>query len=47
MDKRLEELSDKVRSGIPIDMTEAIEVIEYQSRKKSLLTRIKEWFRFL
>ena len=29
-DRRLEELSDKVRQGIPISMAEAIETIEYQ-----------------
>jgi len=29
-DKRLEELSDKVRRGTPILMSEAIEVVEYQ-----------------
>ncbi len=30
IDKRLEDLSEKVRRGIPIRMEEAIEVIEYQ-----------------
>ena len=40
-DKRLDELSDMVRRGIPIRMEEAIEVIEYQealrkNRKQSL-----------
>lgn len=40
IDKRLEELSDKVRRGIPIRMEEAIEVIEYQEtlRKNKKLT---------
>ena len=33
-DKRLEELSDKVRRGIPIGMGEAMEVIEYQEQLK-------------
>ena len=29
-DKRLEDLSDKVRMGTPISMSEALDVIEYQ-----------------
>jgi hypothetical protein len=29
-DKRLEDLSDKVRMGTPVSMSEALEVIEYQ-----------------
>ena len=29
-DKRLEDLSDKIRRGTPVSMSEAIEVIEYQ-----------------
>ena len=33
-DKRLEELSDKVRSGTPISMSEAMEVVEYQEMLK-------------
>jgi hypothetical protein len=33
-DKRLEELSDKVRRGTPILMSEAIEVVEYQEMLK-------------
>ena len=33
-DNRLEELSDKVRRGIPIGMVEAVEVIEYQEQLK-------------
>jgi hypothetical protein len=34
-DKRLEELSDKVRRGTPILMSEAIEVVEYQEMLKN------------
>jgi len=34
VDKRLEELSDKVRRGTPILMSEAIEVVEYQEMLK-------------
>ena len=34
VDKRLEELSDKVRRGTPISMSEAIEVVEYQEMLK-------------
>ena len=33
-DKRLEELSDKVRRGTPILISEAIEVVEYQEMLK-------------
>ena len=33
-DKRLEELSDKVRRGTPISMSETIEVVEYQEMLK-------------
>ena len=33
-DKRLEELSDKVRRGTPISMSEVMEVIEYQEMLK-------------
>ena len=33
-DNRLEELSDKVRRGIPIGMGESMEVIEYQEQLK-------------
>ena len=47
---RLEELSDKVRSGIPIDFTEALEVIEYQeelrkTKKPSLWDKFINWFK--
>ena len=31
-DNRLEELSNKVRRGIPVSMQEAMEVIEYQEQ---------------
>ncbi len=34
IDKRLEELSDKVRRGEPIKMSEALEVVEYQETLK-------------
>ena len=45
IDKRLEELSDKVRRGMPISMSEAMEVVEYQEtlRKNRKLT-LKERF---
>ena len=47
--ERLEQLSDKVRMGMPIDFTEALEVIEYQenikkNKKKSFVRRIVDWF---
>jgi hypothetical protein len=48
-DKRLEELSDKVRRGIPILMSEAIEVVEYQEMLKKnkvpLTGRILNFFK--
>jgi len=31
-DERLDMLSDKVRMGVPIDFSEAIEVIDYQMK---------------
>lgn len=45
---RLEELSDKVRMGIPISFSEALEVIEYQEtlraeREKSIWKRFVHW----
>ena len=48
-DNRLEELSDRVRRGIPISMEEAMEVIEYQEqlRKNKLpyIDRILKFFK--
>ncbi len=41
IDKRLEELSDKVRRGTPIKMEEAIEVIEYQEMLKKNKVTLK------
>jgi hypothetical protein len=35
IDKRLEDLSDKVRRGEPIKMSEAFEVIDYQEALKA------------
>jgi hypothetical protein len=46
-DNRLEELSDKVRKGIPISMVEAMEVIEYQEQlKKNKLPYIDRILKF-
>ena len=45
--ERLECLSNKVRSGEPIDPSEALEVIEYQSRNKNLSDRIIGWFYYM
>ena len=48
-DERLEQLSDRVRMGIPIDFIEALEVIEYQenlkkNKKKSFVRRAyRDW----
>lgn len=49
--EHLEELSDKVRQGIPIGFIEAIEVVEYQQtlrekREKSAWLRFKHWFKW-
>ena len=48
-DNRLEELSDKVRRGIPISMVEAVEVIEYQEQlrknKVPYIDRILKFFK--
>lgn len=47
--EKLEQLLDKVRMGIPISFTEALEVIEYRenikkNKKKSFVRRIIDWF---
>ena len=52
MNDRLESLSDKVRMGISIDFSEALEVIEYQEclrlrRDNTVLRRIMRWLRAL
>lgn len=44
IDKRLEELSDKVRRGTPISMSEAIEVVEYQEMLKKNKVTLKDRF---
>lgn len=48
-DKRLEDLSDKIRRGTPVLMSEAIEVIEYQQmlrkNKVSIKDRIINFFK--
>ena len=48
-DKRLEDLSDKIRRGTPVSMTEALEVIEYQqmlrNNRVSLKDRIINFFK--
>ena len=46
-DNRLEELSDKVRRGIPVSMEDAVEVIEYQEQlKKNKLPYINRVLNF-
>ena len=46
-DNRLEELSDKVRRGIPVSMEEAVEVIEYQEQlRKNKLPYIDKILKF-
>jgi hypothetical protein len=48
-DKRLEDLSDKIRRGTPVSMSDAIEVIEYQEmlrkNKVSIKDRIINFFK--
>lgn len=45
IDKELECLSNKVRKGIPIGISDALRVIEYQNRKKSIKDRIiSSWY---
>ena len=48
-DKRLEDLSDKVRVGTPVLMSEALEVIQYQQMlrkyKPTLKDRIINFFK--
>jgi len=43
-DKRLEELSDKVRIGQPVGFAEALEVIEYQQMLQREKESKKSWF---
>ena len=51
-DERLEMLSDKVRMGVPIDFSEAIEVIDYQMKlqqerkNNSWMNRVRRFFGF-
>lgn len=48
-DKRLEDLSDKIRRGGPVSMSEALEVIQYQQmlrkNKLSLTDKIINFFK--
>ena len=48
-DKRLDEISDKIRSGIPVSMDEALEAIQYQEmlkkNKVSLKDRVINFFK--
>ena len=41
-DKRLEDLSDKVRMGTPVSMSEALEVIQYQQMLKKYKPTLKD-----
>ena len=45
-DERLEELSDKVRMGFPIDFLDALEVIDYQEKLRKN-KKITLWYKFL
>ena len=51
-DERLEMLSDKVRMGVPIDFSEAIEVIDYQMKlqqerkNNSWIYKVRRFFGF-
>lgn len=49
--ERLERLSNKVRRGMPVDFTEAIDVMAYQEilkeqRQHSLWKRFKHWLKW-
>jgi hypothetical protein len=44
-DRRLEELSDKVRMGEPIDYNDAVEVIEYQEKLREY-RKSRPWWKF-
>jgi len=44
-DERLDQLSDKVRAGIPISFMEAIEIIQYQESIKKP-KKVTLWQRF-
>jgi len=44
IDKRLEDLSDKVRRGEPIKMIEVLEVVEYQEMLKKNKVTLKDRF---
>lgn len=47
-DKRLEELSELVRKGTPIDLKDAFEVVEYQTKiVKEEMERTKKRLRIL
>lgn len=47
-DKRLEELSELVRKGQPIDLSDAFEVVEYQTKiVKEEMERTKKRLRIL
>ena len=41
-DKRLEDISDKIRRGTPVSMNEAIEAIEYQEMLKKYKPTLKD-----
>jgi hypothetical protein len=41
-DKRLEDLSDKIRRGTPVSMSEALEVIEYQQMLRNNRVSLKD-----
>ncbi len=42
--ERLESLSEKVRMGISIDMSEALEVIEYQGQLREA-RKLRPWWK--
>lgn len=42
IDERLEKLSNKVRSGTPIEFSEALEVIAYQEMLKANRVSLKD-----
>lgn len=46
-DQHLEEVSDKIRSGIPVSLTEALAAIDYQSARRAHAKHNVWWRRLL
>jgi len=42
-DERLEEISDDIRHGIPVDIQDALAAIGYQSEKQAARKKLPWW----